>query len=39
MAWEQDDTADVAELLLGVETEDTGIQSGAFMVGLVARFR
>ena len=38
VAWDQDDTADVAEVLLGVEGEDTGIQSAEFMLGLVARF-
>ena len=38
VAWDQDDTPDVAEFLLGVQGDDVGVQSAEFTVGLIGRF-
>lgn len=38
VAWDQDNAADVAELLLGVRGEDTSVQSAEFTIGIVGRF-
>ena len=38
VTWDQDYAADVAELLLGVQGEDTSVQSGELTIGLIGRF-